>query len=701
MPARNDPCPCGSGRRYKHCHGAQGAAEQSPATAQQSPAPAQRDAEPAAVASLRARARLAIGDEQSWMQLLDLLPDDPEALFMSGNLARHRGDLDRAAAQFEKAIAVDPSHVAPINNLGLVYEGLGRLDDAEAMFRRLVAAHPTALEPLANLAQALFRRNRQRDALEYFDRVVLHHAAVRDASMHANRATCLIAVGRPADADAALATAIALAPSPELMRTRAVLLCSHGRFADAAPLLDELAEVFPGDMHVASLLAHCRANLADWRDAGALARRVEGALRAAQPGAAPVTIAFDVLAQSDDLVVQRAAAAAWSPAPAQVPRRPAFDRHKERLHLGFVASEFCNQPVPRLLLGLLDNLGRGDFEISTIATAPRRFDDAILARARARADHHLELAGEGSPSDAAARVRALGVDVLFDLNGLTGTPSTALFAQRTAPMQVNYLGYTGTMGGAAHDYIIADDYCIPQAAEAHYAERVLRLGGCYLPSDPLRGISTPPLDRARYGLPPDAFVLAAFPAMLKIHPPLFDAWMRLMRAHPRAVLWLRSAQPAAAANLRGNAQARGVDGARLVFAPVDDTSVYLARFALADLFLDTWPYGSHTNVNDALFAGLPAVTLAGRSFAARASASQLIAVGLLELVAQDFEQYERIAAELIDNPARLAALRAHLRSNEARAPLFDMQRYAADFTQVIRDGWRSLDRPTDAPPLPA
>jgi predicted O-linked N-acetylglucosamine transferase (SPINDLY family) len=288
------------------------------------------------------------------------------------------------------------------------------------------------------------------------------------------------------------------------------------------------------------------------------------------------------------------------------------------------------------------------------------------------------------------RLRELGVDVLFDLNGITGPSLPGLFAHRTAPMQVNFLGYTATLDGATHDFIIADSYCIPEDAASHYAERVLRLDPCYLPSDAARTLAVPPPVRARYGLPEQAFVLAMFGAAFKIKAEMFARWMSVMRAHPQTVLWLRPMFPVIADNLRRAAEQAGVAAARLVFAPEDRIAQYLARFRLADLVLDTFPFGSHTTVNDALFAGAPVLALSGKTFAARASASQLVAMGLHALVADTPDDYERMAHMLITDRPRLAALTARVRADDARSALFDMDRYAEKFAQLVFTGWRSL-----------
>jgi len=287
---------------------------------------------------------------------------------------------------------------------------------------------------------------------------------------------------------------------------------------------------------------------------------------------------------------------------------------------------------------------------------------------------------------AAARVRADGIDVLLDLNGFSGGEALRVFAARPARCQVNFLGYTGTLGASCYDGIVADGYCIPAGAEADYVEQPWRVDPCYLPSDSGREVAGTPT-RERYALPADAFVLLAQAALYKVSPALFACWMALLRDAPRAVLWMRHASPATMARVRDRAEAAGVTPSRIVFAPAEPVPAYLARLALADAMLDTTPFGAHTTVNDALYMGVPVVTLAGRSFAGRASGSQCSAAGLPDLVAADLAAYEALAARLLADAGWHADCRARAGIARTRA-LFDMRAYAERFSALLDDAAR-------------
>jgi predicted O-linked N-acetylglucosamine transferase (SPINDLY family) len=287
-----------------------------------------------------------------------------------------------------------------------------------------------------------------------------------------------------------------------------------------------------------------------------------------------------------------------------------------------------------------------------------------------------------------AQIHDDGVGILFDIAGHTEYSRPDLFAARPAPIQVNYLGQAGTLGAPYFDCIPTDAFTTPLAEQVHFAERLTYVGECYFPSDPHRPIAEPAPARGDYGLPDPAFVFFSQAAAFKVLPPMFEAWMRLLAQTPESVLWLRPMRPLAKANLKMEARKRGIGEARIVFAPSEALPRYLARFRLADLYLETYPFGSHTTVNDSLYAGLPVVTLAGHSMAARASASQVRAAGLGELVATSAEEYEAIALSVARDRGRLREITTRLRTLGRESALFDMEAYAARFERALLDIWQ-------------
>jgi protein O-GlcNAc transferase len=292
----------------------------------------------------------------------------------------------------------------------------------------------------------------------------------------------------------------------------------------------------------------------------------------------------------------------------------------------------------------------------------------------------------------AALIRDMEIDIAVDLTGFTDGAKTGVFALRPAGIQVNYLGYPGTMGAPFIDYIIADPWVIPKDQESAYSECVVRLPHSYQANDSTKRIADVTPGRSGAGLPESGFVFCSFNNSFKITPSVFDVWMRLLQAVEGSVLWLFEGSDAVPRNLRREAEARGVDPQRLVFAPRLKLEDHLARHRLADLFLDTLPYNAHTTASDALWAGLPVVTCLGSTFAGRVAASLLSAVGLPELITRSLADYEALALGLARDPARLASIKSKLADNLKSCALFDTARYSRHIEAAYVTMWERYRR---------
>jgi predicted O-linked N-acetylglucosamine transferase (SPINDLY family) len=622
--------------------------------------------------------------ERAWTRVLELAQDDPEAHYALGQIAGDHGDFAAAAEHFRRALVRAPGHPQLMASLGLALEESGRWQDAEAQYRHALAAtrDPPYL-PLANLARILFRQRRYADALSVFDELS-RKFGIAQASLNAAYGACLANARRVDEAQAAFERALVQEPqAPGVARDYAAFLMRRGRHDDAVRVLEHAGAATGDDLLAASMLLACRVHLADWHDFDALRNRVIARVAAGLADASDVVPAYDFVGVCDDPALQRVAAQSWAygEAPEIAPPARRAQARPGKLRLGFVSSDYGNHPVGRLIVGLFERLDRSRFEVLAYSTAASAHD-AFRARIEAAVDRHRSL-DRSDPDIAARAIAADAIDVLFDLNGFSGGEAIRIFARRPAPVQINFLGYTGTSGSTAYDYVVADRYCVPPARQDAFAERLLYIDPCYLPSDPARTLHRPALTRADYALPAEAFVFCAFAAVYKILPDMFACWMKLLSAIPGSVLWLRHMQDDRIARLRREAARRGVDGGRLIVAPGERIERYLVRFALADLFLDSAPFGSHTTVNDALFAGLPVMTIAGRSFAGRASASQLDAIGLPELIAADAESYASLARALATDRARLADITSRLRAKTPSSPLFDMDAYARTFEGAV------------------
>ncbi len=368
---------------------------------------------------------------------------------------------------------------------------------------------------------------------------------------------------------------------------------------------------------------------------------------------------------------------AWPP-----PSRARARKH--RLRVGYVSSDFREHAVGYLTAELFELHDRAAVECFAYYCGPAR-NDGMKARFRASAEHWLDISAL-TEQQAAARIVADRIDILVDVNGYTKDGRPKLFALRPAPCIVNWLGFPGTLGSPHHQYMIADDFIVPPDDEPFYSEKVLRLP-CYQPNDRKRDVAAVAQTRAQAGLPEGATVFSAFNGAQKITPAVFAVWMDILRAVPGSVLWVLAPEEDTAEVLRGHAQAAGVDPARLVFAGRMVNAEHLARFRLADLFLDTSHYGAHTTASDALWMGLPVLTCAGHSVAARVCGSLVRAAGLPELVCDDWDSYRDTAIALAQAPARLAELKKRLRAGRDTCSLFDTPALVRSLEKIYAHIW--------------
>jgi predicted O-linked N-acetylglucosamine transferase (SPINDLY family) len=668
--SRNAPCPCGSNRRYKHCHGVDpadvgtGASELDPVghrAARQQGSDAEPRSDPVAPSD-----------------------DSAEAHFYAGSQHLAARRHDDALHHLFRADALAPGNLAVLNNLGLALQAVGRMAEAERLFRRSLERSPRASSPLANLAQNLYLQKKYADALACFDRLV-GDFDVADAAIWANRGVSAAALGRFAVAASSFEAAIDRNPTAADVRLDyGALLLERGDFEGAAREFQAARLLSPGDLRASSGLLLAWQHLADW-GAPFHELRAEIVSRIATSSGPPRKAAvtpFHILTLVDDPELHCSVAKAFADGgiargSVRSAAAGAAASAAPPVRIGFASRDLREHPVGRLVADLIEKLDPTRFTV--LLYHFRDCEDAVTRRLRSASSVYRQLS-EVPPDDCVARIRADGVDVLVDLDGYTGRPLTEVFSKRAAPAQVNYLGFTGTMGSPAYDYLLTDAYCVPPSSARFFTETLVYLDPCYLPCGPSHVDSVDVPTRAEYGLAEEHRVVCAMGGLYKVTPEMFDLWLRALAANAKAILWMRETGPAVRRRLCDAARERGIGDDRLIFAPMEPVERYVARFRLADIFVDTYPFGSHTTVRDALRAGLPVLTVAGRSFASRASASQACAAGQAQLVARDVVHYEELLARCIDDrPALRAASEALQRQDFGSR----MARHVASFERAI------------------
>lgn len=677
--------------------------------------------------ALAAHRRGALAEAQRlYREILAAAPEQPDAVHLLGVVAYQQGRLAEALALLDRAVALAPALAAAHSNRAAVLRDLGRPAEALASLDQALALQPDEAGAWCNRAAALIDLARPAEALADAERALA--LVPRDAAAHNNRGNALFGLGRPAEALASYEAALALDAAPAASHfNRGKALAALGRFEAAAAAFDAALQREPGHVHAlvqrgdalldagrgdAALHSfeqalqrapalpglfghwlHARLKLCDWDGLDEAFATLRRGIDAGEPLAAPFVALLAPLTRAQQQRCARTFARAQAPVAA--PRPPvALSTADGRLRLAFFSADFREHPTAQLAAGLFEQLPRQRFELSAFAFGPPR-EDAMRARLRRAFDHFIDVAA--LPDEAVvALARQRGIHLAVDLGGHTRDARPGLFARRVAPLQLSWLGYPGTLGAPWIDALIADPTVVPPAHDADYDEVLVRLPHCYQANDDRREIAALDVDRAALGLPAQGFVFCCFNHAAKIGPAVFAVWMRLLAARPGSVLWLSQPDAGALPNLRRQAQRHGVDPARLVFAARVPGPLHLARQRAADLFLDTFDYNAHTTASDALWAGLPVLTCAGETFAARVAASLLRAVGLPELITTTRADYEALALELSAPGSRLPALRARLAAQRDHAPLFDTARFARQFAAACSALWQ---RQRDGLPL--
>lgn len=545
---------------------------------------------------------------------------------------------------------------------------LGQLSDAEGHYRAILAADSRNFHALQLLGTLEAQRFRDRKA-ERLWRLALD-VRPNSALVAGNLALVLHRAGRNAEALGFAERALAAEPADLHARHhRASILQSLRRLDEAIRSAEDLLALSPDYPFARGLLVQMKREACDWRGLGESVAALVEEVRAGKPAIAP----FSFLALSDSPADQRMCAKTYADRLARPPKAIHRGvRRGDRIRLAYLSADFHDHPTAYLAAGLFESHDRSRFEVSAISfDGPRT--GPLRRRLMGAFDRFVDVTEIGD-SEAAQRIADLEIDIAIDLKGYTKDARPGILECRPASLQVSYLGYPGTLASPAIDYLIADATVVPSGHRLYFSEKIVTLPGSYQVNDRLRPSADParaPVTRRDAGLPERGFVFACFASAYKITPEMFDVWMSLLREIEGSVLWLLATNPAAVANLPREAEARGVAAERLVFALPAPAGEHLARHRLADLFLDTLPYGTHTGASDALWPGVPLVTCLGNAFAGRVAASLLRAADLPELVTATLDDYQALAGALARDRPRLSALRQRLADRRDRLPLFD------------------------------
>ena len=616
------------------------------------------------------------------LKILDIEPDNFDALNIIGVINGKENNHIEAINFFKKAQKIRPDNNLVNFNLGKALSEIGNNLEAIKYYKIAIRLDKNHLGSYLNFGKSLHQLERYDEALSYYDQAIKLKPDYAEA--YYNKGNTLKTLKRYDEALLNYDQAIKLKPDyAEAYYNKGNVLRFLASYDEALLNYDQAIKLKPDYEYLFGMSLHMKMFMCDWQNFEVNIESLSLQIKENKKS----SFCLPVLALIDSPLIQRKSSEIW--ANDKHPSNSSFgsivkSKRKDKIKIGYYSPDFREHPVAHLLIELLELHDKNQFELFGFYFGPP--DSSKMHKRISSAFNHFFEVGSKSDKDIALMSREIGIDIAVDLAGFTGLARTGIFSYRAAPIQVNYLGYPGTTGAEYIDYIIADPIIIPTKSQQYYSEKIVYLSGSYQVNDRKREIAKKVFTKDELGLPKDSFVFCCFNNSFKITPNTFDGWMRILKAVDGSVLWLLEDNPVTVLNLRKEAQVRGLDPTRLVFAKRIESSENLARQRAADLFIDTLPYNAHTTASDALWAGLPVLTCMGESFASRVAASLLNAIQMPELITTTQEQYEITAIELARNPEKLKVIKYKLERNRLTTALFDTPR----FTKHIEAAYKQM-----------
>lgn len=625
---------------------------------------------------------------ERWLRQATILkPDYSDAHHHLGMVLAALGQLGAAETSLRSAIQHGGDSADAYNNLGFVLIGTGRLSEGEVACRRALELRPAFPEAQNNLGNALAGLGRLAEAIQSYKEALRLQPRFVDALN--NLGAAYRDARNLVEAEASYRSALDLNPQhARACCNLGIVLQEQGRFEEAEHNFRRAIGLDPSYVEAVAKWAHLSQHLCAWsHDFDAAIDHLRRDVREHQSGR---TSPFIFLSVSPSGAEQLACARRFAeeryrdflarPIVSSTPETP-----RRKLRVGYLSADYYEHATSHLIAEVVELHDRRRFEILAYSYSPEK-NDPMRARLLRAFDEWHDIRAL-SHLAAASQIADDGVDILVDLKGYTADGRPQVAALRPAPVQISWLGYPGTLGHPRiADYIIGDPIVTPPEHASHFSETLALMPHCYQPNDRQRSVGKTPT-RVAAGLPPEGIVFCCFNQSYKITAATFDLWCRLLLRVPGSVLWLLEASPRAKENLRRESAARGVAPDRLVFGPRLPLESHLGRLQLADLALDTFPYTSHTTGSDALWAGIPLLTLAGGTFVSRVGASIVSAAGLPDMVVRNADSYLELATTLAKHPNQLRALRRKLARARSTCALFDSQRFVQSLEQLFVNIW--------------
>jgi predicted O-linked N-acetylglucosamine transferase (SPINDLY family) len=591
--------------------------------------------------------------------------DKAKNLFLDGLKLLEEKSYLEAEQRFQESLSLLPNRASTLINLSATQIKLKKYVEAKITAQKSIQFGGDTVEAYLNLGLVEKKLGGVTESIDYFDKAILLDPS--QAEVWLNKGAALNELKLYQEALTSYEKAIEINPAyAEAWANKGLTLRELKRYSEAISCFENAIQIDPYIDYLLGDSIHTKMLINNWND---LIFRIQMLYDNLEEYPKLIS-AFDSLLISDAPDLQLKIAKIWAEDlyPLQETLPKLVKQVNKKIRVGYFSADFGDHPVSYLTSELFELHDKNQFELVALSLGHRN-NNEMLKRLKKSFNQFIHV-GDRSDREIALLSRELGIDIAVDLGGYTKDSRPGIFSFRAAPIQLSYIGYLGTMGTNFIDYILADPTLIPMELQEFYSEKIVYLPS-YQVNDSQKKISEKPFKRDDFGLPKNTFVFCCFNNNFKILPETFSGWMRILKAVDGSVLFLYASNPSSQAYLQAEAKARGIATNRLIFGNAMPREEYLARYRSCDLFLDTTPYNAGTTASDALWAGLPVLTLIGNTFAARMAASLLVAIDLPELITHSQAEYERLAIDIAKNPKKLESLKNRLEENRLTTPLFN------------------------------
>jgi protein O-GlcNAc transferase len=627
-----------------------------------------------------------------YKKVLKMNPNHSHSLNLLGIIAHHGSNNDMAVRLISRAVQNDPANPTYHNNLGNAFKEQGKLREAVSCYQKALKLKPDYAAPYNNMGNALQNLGKLKEAISCHQKTIQLKPDYVGA--YNNIGNAFYSAGNLDEAVSWYEKALHLEPHyPEAYNNMGNAFQDQGKLNEAISCYENALQLHPDFAEPFVQLVRVLQQTCAWQELQGMTPKLDSLTKTAlENGTKPVESPFFSITRQADLSRHFAVARSWSLDIAKTVSNLSihfsFDHRrldKGKIAVGYLSHDFCDHATAHLMLSLFGLHNRDEFGIYCYSYGP---DDRSYYKQQIQRDCDKFVdVRDLSYADAAERIYDDQIDILVDLKGYTQNSRLAICALRPAPVQVSYLGFPGTTGADFFDYMITDRIVTPEDHAPYYSESFVYLPHCYQVNDHTQAISDKNLEKEDCGLPQSSFVFCSFNLPYKVDPVMFDVWMKILRQVPEGVLWLLWGSEGAEKSLRQEAETRGVRAERLIFGKKLPKDEHVARLRLSDLALDTRIVNGHTTTSDALWAGVPVITLMGAHFASRVSSSILTAIGLPEFITHGLEEYEALAVHLAQNPDELKAIRQRLETSRLKEPLFDTPRFVGNLEKAYKEMW--------------